>query len=235
MGSDPRYSGRCKRESGISIHAPRMGSDLHSNYGGIARKRFQSTPPAWGATFTFSPEPLADPISIHAPRMGSDHSRAWAVRCVHISIHAPRMGSDHSRAWAVRCVHISIHAPRMGSDCTFDFIRHSRFDFNPRPPHGERLGEALTTNEYGYFNPRPPHGERLQLQARLNYIYTFQSTPPAWGATTYPQDCSAPLYDFNPRPPHGERRTFRALHHTHYNFNPRPPHGERQYSQSIQQ
>ncbi len=58
---------------GISIHAPRMGSD---------------------------PERLPRPavpshISIHAPRMGSDSRRTIDTTAVAIiSIHAPRMGSD---------------------------------------------------------------------------------------------------------------------------------------------
>ena len=101
----------------ISIHAPRMGSDL----------RFV---PYGHATF----------ISIHAPRMGSDLRRGYrrdAERV--ISIHAPRMGSDHNGVSDAACrsyfnprspdgerqvatskfgqfLRISIHAPRMGSD-----------------------------------------------------------------------------------------------------------------------
>ena len=78
----------------ISIHAPRMGSDiiltcLHikrrnfnprsphgerpaRNYAEAWRIEFQSTLPAWGAT-PASPRPTSSrPISIHAPRMGSD-------------------------------------------------------------------------------------------------------------------------------------------------------------------
>ena len=56
----------------ISIHAPRMGSDI---------------------------DPLQDPdsqteISIHAPRMGSDGEEYGTVQGAKISIHAPRMGSD---------------------------------------------------------------------------------------------------------------------------------------------
>ena len=56
----------------ISIHAPRMGSDLD-----------------WDELFE------DNWISIHAPRMGSDdfglsqYARYWDI-----SIHAPRMGSD---------------------------------------------------------------------------------------------------------------------------------------------
>ena len=36
----------------ISIHAPRVGRDLPPRGGGERRKKFQSTRPVWGATFT---------------------------------------------------------------------------------------------------------------------------------------------------------------------------------------
>ena len=58
----------------ISIHAPRMGSDI--------------TPIQW-RKMTF--------ISIHAPRMGSDNVQSGLDLRGTISIHAPRMGSDRSR------------------------------------------------------------------------------------------------------------------------------------------
>ena len=60
------------RNSTISIHAPRMGSDVRV----IARM------------------PFGDPISIHAPRMGSDRLPHGHGLRIDISIHAPRMGSD---------------------------------------------------------------------------------------------------------------------------------------------
>ena len=58
--------------SGISIHAPRTGSDVR---------------------FTFYYMILIN-ISIHAPRTGSDALKLRLVRAAGISIHAPRTGSD---------------------------------------------------------------------------------------------------------------------------------------------
>ena len=60
-------------EIGISIHAPRAGSD-------------------------FLPELRGKDgvISIHAPRAGSDHALCPACMKETISIHAPRAGSDQS-------------------------------------------------------------------------------------------------------------------------------------------
>ena len=85
----------------ISIHAPRMGSDvslrpfyrlpLHFNprspHGERQEKDqsewvtipFQSTLPAWGATTSLSRYHSAFCISIHAPRMGSDKDNTVSV------------------------------------------------------------------------------------------------------------------------------------------------------------
>ena len=56
---------------GISIHAPRVGSDPNAESPGGNQ-----------------------PISIHAPRVGSDEGREALQGLVGISIHAPRVGSD---------------------------------------------------------------------------------------------------------------------------------------------
>ena len=56
----------------ISIHTPRMGSDDTALKQAQTANTFQSTLPAWGATFALYPEDYDIYISIHAPRMGSD-------------------------------------------------------------------------------------------------------------------------------------------------------------------
>ena len=62
---------QCHHYSGISIHAPREGSDPVKKYAYDGRV-----------------------ISIHAPREGSDTSQLKSHFWVRISIHAPREGSD---------------------------------------------------------------------------------------------------------------------------------------------
>ena len=57
---------------GISIHAPRTGSDGDHTGQTVGAVLFQSTLPARGATERQRRELLADIISIHAPRTGSD-------------------------------------------------------------------------------------------------------------------------------------------------------------------
>ena len=78
---------------------------------------------------------------------------------------------------------ISIHAPRMGRD-PLEY-RHIR-----RPRH---------------FNPRAPHGARPVSRLNAAASARFQSTRPAWGATTLAATLAAGLRDFNPRAPHGAR------------------------------
>ena len=127
----------------ISIHAPREGGDDSDRSKRQKDGRFQSTPPARGATpaspagrccwWYFNPRPprggrpaflcLADhaaDISIHAPREGGDYIfRPHGLRQHHFNPRPPRGGRHshvgHSRCWSL----ISIHAPREGGDIAF--------------------------------------------------------------------------------------------------------------------
>ena len=116
-GGDPTIYYAYAVVAGISIHAPREGGDFidevsliwdnHFNprppRGGRPVKprtqkkgqRFQSTPPARGATTACQEPVILAVISIHAPREGGDQASALAVFDVLIiSIHAPREGGD---------------------------------------------------------------------------------------------------------------------------------------------
>ena len=146
---------------GISIHAPRTGSDLTRALQSC--KAFDFNPrsphgerrgrtPRADVRGNFNPRSphgerrqliicLTDRriISIHAPRTGSDQKVCPIDLDAEISIHAPRTGSDakvvggHAERFG-----ISIHAPRTGSDMRRPAWRTCRSYFNPRSPHGER-------------------------------------------------------------------------------------------------
>ena len=61
----------------------------------LRHKKFQSTPPARGATDAVNITPDTELISIHAPREGGDHSPESRIQLhQEISIHAPREGGD---------------------------------------------------------------------------------------------------------------------------------------------
>ena len=145
---------------GISIHAPRVGSDscrLSARFVGF---QFQSTLPVWGATWIDGSKFVMAGISIHAPRVGSDRYVRGYRPGVRISIHAPRVGSDQKlfgnhkvnpnfnprspcgerlgpEHFAADSV-ISIHAPRVGSDGSRHTTASCKPYFNPRSPCGER-------------------------------------------------------------------------------------------------
>ena len=78
--------------------------------------RFQSTPPARGATQALIGTVPSGFISIHAPREGGDFTRSLFTENKDISIHAPREGGDIDIPNRHTDDTISIHAPREGGD-----------------------------------------------------------------------------------------------------------------------
>ena len=77
----------------------------------------------------------------------------------------PAWGATYEDESIAEEVYISIHAPRMGSD---QFVFCGSID-------------------HEYFNPRSPHGERQKRYDMPICFHLFQSTLPAWGATSKPE------------------------------------------------
>ena len=125
--------------------------------------RFQSTPPARGAT--------------------KQVCRKSA--CVGISIHAPREGGDFFLTLAEFTLIISIHAPREGGDLLKGKKAVKENYFNPRPPRGGRLGEhhgIQALRRISIHAPREGGDLPVAWPTPLRFRI-FQSTPPARGAT----------------------------------------------------
>ena len=184
VGSDvTQLQGGCGRL--ISIHAPRVGSDGLVALVDSAIHRFQSTLPVWGATCG---------------------AGSWHGARIHFNPRSPcgERRTRGRRLWSTGT--ISIHAPRVGSDSATSGAPPTATNFNPRSPCGERRegpggggahsgisihaprvgsdGEALAERgNSGDFNPRSPCGER-------HGIYRSKAIG----------------VDFNPRSPCGERR-----------------------------
>ena len=80
---------------GISIHAPREGGDNKLEFGKQGTHRFQSTPPARGATIL---RRVCYHISIEfqstPPARGATGYAVDMLQQIDISIHAPREGGD---------------------------------------------------------------------------------------------------------------------------------------------
>ena len=126
------------QETQISIHAPRVGSDVTIKAVFNGQNGFQSTLPVWGATAILEGDCSPSDISIHAPRVGSDFHSNYYHSGRAISIHAPRVGSDDKPRLLSTVGKISIHAPRVGSDEHGEGLVDFGHDFNPRSPCGER-------------------------------------------------------------------------------------------------
>ena len=126
----------------ISIHAPRVGSDISDsiyNYiiilfqstlpvwgatpfkciGQSQTWAFQSTLPVWGATGETRLAGITAIISIHAPRVGSDTVDKFdCIPCKFQStlpVWGATLGLENDK---IDAIIISIHAPRVGSDCS---------------------------------------------------------------------------------------------------------------------
>ena len=99
--------------------------------------KFQSTPPARGATGVGAQRMASQVfISIHAPREGGDSIPAGSdFNDYRISIHAPREGGDVQikSKFPVQFV-ISIHAPREGGDRLSQILEATPQEFQSTPP-----------------------------------------------------------------------------------------------------
>ena len=101
---------------GISIHAPRTGSDVNG-FNTEAHSLYFNPRSPHGERHPQTSLCMGGwKISIHAPRTGSDAISIDLIANVSISIHAPRTGSDLRLHRYPGCAFISIHAPRTGSD-----------------------------------------------------------------------------------------------------------------------
>ena len=172
----------------ISIHAPRVGSDVILMQSGFWTV-FQSTLPVWGATVSeIIHAARRVPISIHAPRVGSDQDTLDA-------------GAEHREfqstlpVWGATPVFpdetvgnkISIHAPRVGSDGTFLPLSGSSVNFNPRSPCGERQGKRAGAASSIIISIHAPRVGSDSLSLPPPPVQAgFQSTLPVWGATYLP-------------------------------------------------
>ncbi len=238
--------------SGISIHAPRTGSDL---------------PPA--------PAALQLPISIHAPRTGSDR-RGWCSvpAATPFQSTLPARGATQSGATQRRqfrrfqstlpargatafpsllifpSAGFQSTLPARGATRRRRSARSGRAFQSTLPARGATSRVAVLQGDKNISIHAPRTGSDLPFVTFHQRNRVFQSTLPARGATVRDALRSRLMVDFNPRSPHGERlydtstakklheisihapRTgsdlpFVTFHQRNRDFNPRSPHGER--------
>src|SRR5699024_3232426 len=99
----------------ISIHAPREGSDQRGTAGLGDLVVFLSTLPARGATTAYHDGTKTKARFLSTlPARGATSLQDVHQRCGHVSIHAPREGSDAQPQDESAPGWVSIHAPREG-------------------------------------------------------------------------------------------------------------------------
>ena len=108
----------------ISIHAPRVGSDVIFIHVSPSKAEFQSTLPVWGAT--------KYPLKYSYAYLFQSTLPVWGATLI------SKDCNTSSGYFNPRSPHISIHAPRVGSDSFLTIAFGFRFYFNPRSPCGER-------------------------------------------------------------------------------------------------
>ena len=104
------------------------------------KRKFQSTPPARGATFLVTSHGTSRKYFNPRPPQG-ERPNVWNCRCTIAAFQStpPARGATADILRATTKFSISIHAPRKGSDLNkFVCGTPQLFYFNPRPPQGER-------------------------------------------------------------------------------------------------
>ena len=146
----------------ISIHAPRVGSDLWVDFLLY-----------WGTW-----------ISIHAPRVGSDGAHLDRAEIVDISIHAPRVGSDLMGRLT--------HDPEMNFNPRSPCGERRWEQVSARIGGGFQstlpvwgATEVFYNNDWdwGFQSTLPVWGATKQAGVSFEQMGKFQSTLPVWGAT----------------------------------------------------
>ena len=129
-----------------------------------SKSLFQSTRPAWGTTPGASGQPADGAVSIHAPRTGRDQRRLYDV------------------AGGLR---FNPRAPCGARPAPFANLLAFRVAFqSTRPVRGATPLWRRWLADYHSFNPRAPCGARLSRLKLDSWSSWFQSTRPAWGATS---------------------------------------------------
>ena len=196
--------------TGISIHAPRAGSDENALKNWSTLSSFESTLPVRGARAKEDKQKIETTISIHAPRAGSDLT-----------------GMSDPEKW----IRFQSTLPVRGATSFSRAAFAGSCYFNPRSPCGERRGAGRRIRGNRLISIHAPRaGSDIQKLAFLSDSLGFQSTLPVRGATQRQKNRWELFYisihapragsddepaagrgvprDFNPRSPCGERREF---------------------------
>ena len=171
----------------------------------MARKAFQSTLPARGATLAVSAGTLVWIISIHAPRTGSDFSSS---RIVLISSNFnPR--SPHGERPAtpnaiVSMVTFQSTLPARGATQSSTFITHLSAFQSTLPARGA-TNQRRAARGREYISIHAPRTGSDWTKAVVDAFVDISIHAPRTGSDYNRSTADAVVDYFNPRSPHGER------------------------------
>ena len=210
----------------ISIHAPARGAtrdDLSQSLSGFT---FQSTPPRGGDVSgggltmlhrDFNPRPREGGDSSSAPTLinkkdfnprpregGDASSYAAPPRIALFQSTPPARGATGHRNDRLLEIAISIHAPREGGDSTMRSRIVARVISIHAPREGGRRRLSFDSHLGDSFQSTPPARGATEYPPALQGCASFQSTPPARGATSN-SGKTAPSESFQSTPPRGGR------------------------------
>ena len=148
-------------------------------------REFQSTPPARGATgsFTFAPFFIASFQS--TPPRGGRPPAHWPLRCRRYFNPRPREGGDAAlRHSNTPPYYISIHAPAKGATPSGNVLCLRLVVISIHAPReGGRQVQSDAGTEDKVFQSTPPARGATRSRIWILSARAFQSTPPARGAT----------------------------------------------------
>ena len=246
----------CAVLRGISIHAPRTGSDTvagcclcrwkyfnpRSPHGErlfaqdveFLDSAFQSTLPARGATERKLREVGRQGFQSTLPARGATSTISTGLLPIAFQSTLPARGATNMVYPLTFTQSISIHAPRTGSDQRTTAQSGDAGNFNPRSPHGERLGQPVREPKRKISIHAPRTGSD-GFQRVYNIVnLAFQSTLPARGAT---RAMDMGLFEIKisiHAPRTGSDNSFDKKDGVTCDFNPRSPHGERRRARGTQ-
>ena len=123
--------------TGFNPRPPRGGRHVCA-HSGPPPVRFQSAPPARGATDQIEADYARYRVSIRAPRAGGDPRDAPAGRGSGFQSAPPARGATIGVLRIPHDIVVSIRAPRAGGDSATTSTHADPTRFNPRPPRGGR-------------------------------------------------------------------------------------------------
>ena len=233
MGSDPGHGERRDIE-GISIHAPRMGSDLDKGHVHHHPADFNPRSPDGERPH----RPPSDPTRMHFNPRSPDGERpvprTLPPRCIHFNPRSPdgeRLLRNHlyitSRVFQSTLPGWGATHGRFHGRAVFAISIHApRMGSDPPTGCDSRYTQTISIHA-------PRMGSDLPIRLLALPFAAFQSTLPGWGATRAVVRAVPKVAISIHAPRMGSDGAAPRPDHTSMNFNPRSPDGERPSNQAT--